>query len=424
MIRPIAISLSPNTQADDFFLSLRLLFNPKTYFSSASVTKLEKVFSKVFGGSFKALALGSGRDCLYLILKTLKIGLKDEVIIQPFTCVAVANAVIWSGATPKYVDVDGHFNINIQHLTQKINKNTKAVIVQNTFGLPCDYDGIKKIIKIAQRKYKSKIYLIEDCAHALGSLYKGKKLGTLGDIAFFSFGRDKVLSGVGGGVILTSKTKFCERILSVRESLEDPTFVSEVRQLLHPILFMGIILPLYLIGRGRFTVGKVLLFLFQRLKILDKPVSASESLGIPPKVFLKKMCNSSSSMIVNQLRKLEKYNNIRKAHATKYIKGLKGQQNPKTSEGRVWLRYPLLVNSAGELIEFAKAQGILLGDWYRDIIQPSKNLSLFCYKMGECPKAEAFAKKIVNLPTYPAMTEGQVKKVIRTVNLWTSTKQK
>src|SRR5581483_4013141 len=113
---------------------------------------------------------------------------------QAFTCVAVPNSVLWTGAKAIYADIDETGNLDPKDLEKKITKKTKAVIIQHTFGIAANMDAIQKVLK------GKKIILIEDCAHALGASYKGKKLGTFGEFAFFSFGRDKVISSVFGGM--------------------------------------------------------------------------------------------------------------------------------------------------------------------------------------------------------------------------------
>ena len=120
------------------------------------------------------------------------IGEGDEVLVQAFTCVAVPNSVLWAQATPVYADIDATLNIDPIDVEKKITNRTKAIIVQHTFGIPADMDALVALAK------KHNILLIEDCAHSLGATYKGKKVGTFGDAAFFSFGRDKVVSSVFG----------------------------------------------------------------------------------------------------------------------------------------------------------------------------------------------------------------------------------
>src|SRR4030066_591128 len=116
MGRPIAISLAPNMEKDDVWLALKMLFSPINWFNFRITEKLENKFAHYFGMEYKALAVNSGRSAEYLILKSLGIGKGNEVVIQAFTCVVVANPILWLGATPVYIDIDKTFNLDSKKL--------------------------------------------------------------------------------------------------------------------------------------------------------------------------------------------------------------------------------------------------------------------------------------------------------------------
>ncbi|MBI4130200.1 DegT/DnrJ/EryC1/StrS family aminotransferase, partial [Candidatus Roizmanbacteria bacterium] len=249
------------------------------------------------------------------------------------------------------------------------------------------------------------LIVIEDCAHSLGATVEGKKVGTFGDAAFFSFGRDKVISSVFGGIAtINSNAKFLtsndklnpkEKLNEIQNELSFPTYIWIVQQLLYPILF-AIILPLY----NFFSLGKVLLVLFQKMKLLSFPVYPEEKFGRIPGVFPKNYPNALAILILNQLKKLERYNEKRVAIAKQY-----GNVIP----GAIYLRYPLLVADPNRLIKSAKENSILLGNWYHNVIDPDGcQLSEVGYKKRMCPKAEEIASRIVNLPTHPRLSKKDV----------------
>ena len=196
--KPIAISLAPNQDKDDVIQTIKIILKPQFWIKGDSVKKIEDWFKEYFHVN-TAVSFNSGRSALYAILKSLNIGYGDEVIVQAFSCVAVANSVIWSGAKPVYVDSDQNLNISTNLLEQHITPNTKAIIVQHTFGIPADIILIKKIA------HKYNLILIEDCAHSLGATFQDRKIGTFGDFTFFSFGRDKVISSVFGGLTIITE---------------------------------------------------------------------------------------------------------------------------------------------------------------------------------------------------------------------------
>ncbi|MCJ7805147.1 DegT/DnrJ/EryC1/StrS family aminotransferase [Patescibacteria group bacterium] len=410
MNRPIAISLSPNTERDDVMLALKTLFSPFKWNDDKEVELLEQEFAQVFGNGYKAVAVNSGRSAQYLILKALGLGKGSEVALQAFTCVAAPNSVFWSGATPRYIDIDESYNISPDDLRKKINNKTRAVIVQNTFGISANIPEIKNIC------ISNKLVLIEDCAHCLGTTFKGKPLGTFGDVAFFSFGRDKTISSVFGGIVLCSDRNLYNKIKSLRNKLKRPPTLWTLQQLFHPIAF-SLILPTYNSG-----IGKIILFALQKAGLLSRAVYKEEKMGDRPSIFPTKMPGGLAILARKQLTKLRKFVSHRKTISKLYSSSLKktGLIFPPHSAEDSLLRFPIRHKKAGELFKKAKRNGILLGDWYKGTIMPAVDLSLVGYH-GDCPNAELFSETTINLPTYPSLTRDDVLKVIKLVKKWLNT---
>ncbi|QQS38563.1 aminotransferase class I/II-fold pyridoxal phosphate-dependent enzyme [Candidatus Woesebacteria bacterium] len=406
-MKPIFISLSPNTQKDDLAIALKTLFNPFNWLEK-NIKNLESQFEKRFGKDYRAYAVNSGRSAEYVILKSLGIKKGDEVLVQAFTCIAVPNSIKWLKAKPVFVDIDDTFNLDPVDLDKKITKKTKAIIVQHTFGIPARIDIIKNIAQ------KHNIFLIEDCAHSLGAKFKHQPLGTYSDAAFFSFGRDKIVSSVFGGMILTKNVKLGSAISHNIDTLKKSTIFFAVQQLLHPILFNLVILPLYHFGVGKVSVGKILLFVFQKAKILSKPVYRQELHTQQIDLFPRKMSTPLATLASRQFAKLDNFNAHRMTIANMYFDNLKMKKvtlPPKNTEA-IWLRFPILVDDPKRILEIAKEKKILLGNWYTNIIDPKCDLENVGYRLGDCPHAEYLSKRVVNLPTYPNLDEKQVHQVI------------
>lgn len=412
MFRPIAISLSPNMEKDDIFLAFRMLLSPRKWKDKKEVAKLESIFASRFGRKYKAIAVNSGRSAEYLILKALGVGKKDEVAIQAFTCVAVPNSIIWLKAKPVYIDIDETYNMSPRDLSNKIGFETKAIIVQHTFGIAAN---IEKIKKIAQNK---NITLIEDCSHSMGATHKGKEVGSFGEVAFFSFGRDKALSSVFGGMILCSSESLYKKVKNERDKIKTPTCWWVAQQLFHPIAF-AFILPLYNI-----YLGRVLLVFLQKIGFLSKAIYKNEKLTKRPDVFPAKMSGALAVLAINQIKKLERYTQHRREIANFYFSSLSNLDIclPPDNKGTSWLRFPIRHDKAKSLYNFAKKRGILLGDWYKDVVMPIKDLNLVDYKKGSCINAEKYARTVVNLPTYPALSNQEVSRVVKLIKQWLHTK--
>ena len=158
-----------------------------------------------FIGTRYALAVSSGSGALFCAMKGLNIGDGDEVILPALGWISDYNAVAFSGARPVFADIDGSLNMNPESFKAKITKKTKAVIVIHYQGAASRLD---EIVKIARRH---KIKIIEDVAQAIGGAYDGKKLGSLGDVAIFSFQNNKVITTGDGGAIVTDDQGTFER---------------------------------------------------------------------------------------------------------------------------------------------------------------------------------------------------------------------
>lgn len=409
MKRPIAISLSPNTQKDDVVLALKQLLQPVYWYDFTKTEILEEKFTEYFGKQYKALAVNSGRSALYLILKTLGITYGDEVVVQALTCVAVPNAVLWTGATPVYADVGKDYNIDHKDLEKKISPHTKAVIIQNSFGITADYASIKKVVQ----KRNKNIYIIEDCALSLGAEYKRKKVGILADVSFFSFGRDKVISSVFGGMLLCKNKDIFIKLKKERDNLDYPGPIWLVRQLLHPVIF-SLAVPTYNLGYSKLTLGKIMIFMSQKLGLVSKAVYEEEEKGKKPIHFPKKLPGSLAVLALNQLKKIDTYNSHRREIASIYFKNLSKSKYklPPMVKGSIWVRFPLLVDDSLVLIKKMKSKGILLDDWYKEVVVPVKSLSVVRYIRGSCPKAESMAGKILNLPTYQGLNKKDAKNIL------------
>ena len=164
-----------------------------------------------FIGSQNTISCSSGTTALHLCLKSLGIKANDEVIVPNFTFIAPINAIIYCGAKPVLVDVDSrNYCLNVESLKNKITKKTKAIIIVHTYGYPFDVKEIKKIIK------DKKIFIIEDCAEAIGSYVNGKHVGLSSDAGTFSFFGNKTISTGEGGLIVFKNKMHLKKAISLR----------------------------------------------------------------------------------------------------------------------------------------------------------------------------------------------------------------
>jgi dTDP-4-amino-4,6-dideoxygalactose transaminase len=400
-MKTIVTTLSPNTERDDRALAWRVLFRPWLWQKGSAVTKLEQQFALTVGAKH-AVSFDSGRSALLAVLQCLGVGKGDEVLVPGFTCVVVPNAVLFDGAKPVYTDVTDDWNVDVKLLEASITPQTKAILVQHTFGRVADIDAIVSLAR------KHKLFVIEDCAHALGATHNGKQVGSFGDAAIWSFGRDKCISCVHGGMATTSIASLADTLVGFQKNLKLPSIFITKRQLLHPILF-GWILPLYRSG-----FGKALLVFSQKLGVLTKVMTAGEKRGVRPAHHPARLANALALLALHQLEKIDRFTAHRRKIAGMYADTLKGSDYsyPALRSEDTYLMFSVRHPHAEKIRQLCKKSGILLGVW-RDsnIVPPDTARNAVGYVPGSCAVAEVLAEETLNLPTHGNVTEGDVRRI-------------
>ena len=408
MKKPIFTALSPNVQGDDIWLAFKLLVQPWVWRKGSAIQKLQKSLEDYLHLS-NIFLFESGRTALYTLLQSLNLQKEDEVLLQAYTCVAVPEPVLWVDAKPVYVDIDATtLTMSPADLEHKITPKSKVLIIQHTFGQPA---ALKELMTIA-KKYK--LFVIEDCAHSLGSLYEGKKAGTFGDASFYSFGRDKVISAVFGGALAVKDSDIAQKILALGKNYSFPARLWILQQLIHPII-LGLAKVTYSL-----YLGKIILKIARILNILSKAVYAEEKEGKKPPFIGKKLPNALASLALHQFKKLDAYNrhrqNIARIYGTE-LKDLSFQLPPSTTQEpgtSIYLRYTLQSKNASEILQKAKKEDLHLGDWYTTAIAPEGvNYEKILYNPKDCPIAEQVAKQNFNLPTNIQIDSAEAKRIIQ-----------
>lgn len=411
MFKSIFTSLSPNTEKDDILLARKLISHPQKWKTGEAILGLEEEFQKYLGLNF-TFAFNSGRSALLAILEAMNIDRDDEILLQAFTCNSAVNPILERGAKPIFVDIDETLNIDPQDLEKKITSRSKLVIIQHTFGWPAQ---IEEILKIVQ---ENQLFLIEDCAHALGAKYKEKFCGTFGTASFFSLGRDKIISSIFGGMAVTHNEKIAEKMKDFQEKIDYPSNFWIFQQLLHPILTNYLVLAAYGLSN---TLGRLFLGGLHQFSILSKAVYRKEKKGEFCKYFPKRLPNSLALLGLNQFRKLERLNKHRRDIANFYQKALRNTNfvlplsRDNGDRKATFMRYPILVNlDTDKLLKEARKKKIFLNDGWRKspVVPPDTKLKKMKYILGSCPKAEKIAQKIVNLPTHINISKKEARKIV------------
>lgn len=382
------------------------LFNRQSETALEPVEELKERLENYF--SLRAFPLNSGRSAIYVILKATGIGSGDEVIIQAYTCNAVPNPIAWVGAKPIYADIDPNtLNVDPKEVEKKITPKTKAIILQHTFGRP---GPIQELLELAK---KHKILLIEDCAHALGAQFSGKKLGTFGDAAILSFGREKVISSLTGGVILVRNSTLIKPILNNISALTPMPVNRTGKEFLNFITWRLLLRRIYFNDSGhKFIKG------LNNYDFFNVVTAKKEMVGQRPQWYPSAMPNVLASIAIEEFGELEKYNEAREKIANYYREKIKNpnfQLLPK--HNGIYLRVVALHNEASRVLSAARTRKFWFGNWYNTPVYPmGVDEKALGYERGSCPNAERAAEKTINLPNYLGMNLEEAGKVVEFIN--------
>ena len=412
-LQPIASAFAPNYTILDVFIAGKYLFpwNWTKLQDGKNSRRLERRFCEYMDSRW-AISFDSGRSGLYAILKCLKIKDHDEVILQAFTTVALSNVIQWCKATPVYIDINERtYNIDPDKIEDRITDKTKAIIIQHTFGNPCN---MEKIVEIAK---KHNLLVIEDCAHSLGAEYKNKKTGTFGDVAFFSFGRDKIISSVSGGMVTTEDQELGRKIKEIKDQMSYPKRSLIIRQLLHPIITFKALKLYYF-----FNIGKIIMYLSSKFGIITKAYTKEEKMNQRPENFPAKMPNALAKIALHQMKLINKFNNHRIGVAELYKEKLSNNKNIRLPEStleskNIYLWYTILVKNKKGIIAKANEHHIILGDWFPQVVGPIEvDLEKAGYQKGSCLVAEKVSSQCVNLPTHHSIDRKDIEKIVKLLN--------
>lgn len=403
MPRPIHHTFGPLADNEQIKLSLRVSLQPSRWKKGPEQTELEQELGNAFGAP--AHLFGSGREALLAILRALKCRAGEEVIVQGYTCVVVPNAIIAAGMTPVFADIEEDtLNLDIAEVEKLITPQTRAVICQHTFGIPAFTKELRNLCD------RHSLMLIEDCAHIIPDGTGPKEIGHAGDAMFFSFGRDKAISGVAGGAALSKHPDIADELRKQKE--EAPSLhLWEIKRLLqYPILY-AIAKRLYAIG-----LGKAFLYACSKLRILARILTEKEKQGMM-NTTIHAMPNACAILALQQWKQLKQINDHRRMLTAFYF---------EESAKRSWpmllgvlpdyplQKFPLFTQGAEHIRQVLKKEHVYLHDgWTGCVICPeSANAEACGYKDGDDPDAEMAGKQILTLPTNPDTSMAQAKRLV------------
>lgn len=401
---------------DVVFKAIRMLVN-REYFEGENVKNFENEFKSYVGTKY-AIATSSGRFALYLILNSLDLNKSvDEIILPSYAPWILVKVAIFCGLKPVFVDIGPNtLNMDPIDIEKKISKNTKIILMVHLFGMPCNIEEISRLAK------KHDIFIIEDCAQAAGAKYKGKKIGSFGDISIFSFGIQKMLNTYGGGMLVTNNYSLYEKIRKETEALPFPKklflisrifFISRLWLFTAPLVFTYLIYPIYYF----FCVTKLfdecylssIGFKFsqnpQRIKALDKST------------FLRynsiKYTNLQATIGLMQLKKIDTNLAILNRNAKILNEKLRNKKLIPDDVYPAYFLYCYKVEKREKLIKKLFRHGIVLGSGHYLALS---DLDIFNEYKCDCPNTKDVSEKIIYIPVQPHLGEQEMRKIIDAIN--------
>ena len=326
----------------------------------------ENEYAKYIGVKY-GIGVNSGTAALNFVIQAAGIGNGDEVITVPNSFVATSNAILNVGAKPVFVDIDSvTYNIDVNLIEKQINEKTRAILPVHLYAHPCDMDPI---LEIAQ---KHDLIVIEDACQAHGSEYKGKKTGSIGDVACFSFYPSKNLGCFGdAGMVVTNNDEMADKVRMLRDYGQSAKYKHDV-------------------------------------------LGSNERLD-----------EIQAAVLRVSLKHLDDWNSKRIENAKYYTETFRDSKLvlPKEMEWglHVYYLYVVRVQHRDKLKEYLKQNGIETGIHYPIPIHLQKfYMERFNFKRGQYPITEQCADEILSLPMFPNLKKEDITIVVETVNKFLS----
>ena len=342
------------------------------------VAEFERAVAEYVGAKY-AVAISNDTAALHAACHAAGIGPGDEVITTPITFAASANCVLYCGGTPVFADIDPQtYNIDPEDIRRKITDKTKAIIPVHLAGQPCDMDAIHAIAK------EHHLIVIEDAAHAIGTQYKNKKVGSIADFTTFSFHPVKTVTAGEGGAIATNDEKMYHRLLRLRSH----GITRNQDEMMHPTDAMW--------------------------------YNEQVELG-----YNYRMTDFQAALLLSQLDKLDRFIERRTQIVKRYNEAFAEcpelvlqREIPESKTARhlyvIQLNPELLTCTRREFFDALYAENVHVQVHYLPVYWHSYYEKLG-YPKGLCPNAEYLYEHVMSIPLFYSMTDEDVESVITAI---------
>lgn len=363
------------TDDEDLNLITKIIRRGTEWAMGPEIEEFETAIKNYIGSEY-CLVVNSGTSALHASLLANNIGKGDEVIVPSFSFISTANSVLFVNAKPIFADIEEQtFGLDPDKVSEKIGSKTKAIIPMDYGGMSCKIPQIKEITT------ENRLTLIEDAAEGLGSTINNKKVGSLGDIAIFSFCGNKVLTTGEGGAIITDSKKIFEKLKLIR-------------------------------SHGR----------LDKTNYFDDPLGA-DYVGLG---YNWRMSSITAALGISQISKLDKIIKMRQEHA-KYISSQLSKisqiiiPSPPEGYGHIYQMYTIRLPTKkirDDLHNFLIEKKIFSKVYFQPIHLTDFYINNFGTKLNSLPITEMISDQVLTLPLYPNMTSEEKEYLISSIKLF------
>jgi perosamine synthetase len=367
---------------------------------------------RFFGGG-SCFLFAKGRVGLYAGLRAMELTPGRKILMPGYTCLVVPSAVQYAGLTPAYVDIDPEtYNLNPALLDVAAPSDTAALIVQHTYGIPCD------MASITAWTSSRTLPIIEDNCHTFGTRFDGRLCGTFGRFAFMSGQWNKPFSTGLGGMLLVNEPALAAAV----ERLLD-------RELKQPSRHVNTVLRCQIKAHDLLVRPATALLLttvyraLNRLGLVKGSSSSEELRGVMPADYFTAMAPCQVRRGLKELARIEDNIRHRTALTAFYQKELPGIGLAPLRGDKMGslplLRYPVRVANKREVLSRAARRGVEIGSWFEVPLHPEgTRMEDFGYREGMCPEGEKACREVVNLPTHRKVTPAAAQRTLDFLKTW------
>jgi len=366
--------------------------------SGKYVREFEERFAKLVGVK-EAVAVSSGTDADTLALSVLyDFGAKreDEIIVPALSFVATGNAILHAGFKPVFVDIEREtLNIDAKKIEKSITEKTKAILPVHLMGKPAEMDIILEIAK------KYNLYVIEDAAEAHGAEYKGKNVGTLGNLAAFSTYLAHLVSTVEGGVVVTDREDFAEILRSLR------THGRACKCKVCTLNIKGGYCP------KRFQQGEDIRFLFERIGYSAKMNELEAAIGLGNLDIYDEILAKRRKNLLSLMDKFKRFK--------PYLTTIEERENEKIGPHA----FPIILQekatfTRNQLVDYLEKNEIETRHLFSSMPTQCQGFSFLGYKLGDFPNAEYIGKQGLHIGVHQDLNEEHIDYFIKTIEKFLS----